>query len=47
MYFEIYDDVYETIKKEKQLKFWKRNWKIELIEKHNPYWKDLYETIVL
>jgi len=35
-----------AITREKQLKEWKRQWKIELIEKSNPYWNDLYPTIV-
>ena len=36
----------EAIKREKQLKEWQRKWKIELIEKQNPKWVDLYETIL-
>ncbi len=34
-----------AITREKQLKKWKREWKIELIEKNNPMWKDLYDEI--
>jgi len=34
-----------AIKREKQLKEWKRAWKIELIQKSNPYWRDLYADI--
>jgi putative endonuclease len=45
VYFEIYSDVRDAISREKQLKWWKREWKIDLIEKINPDWKDLYETI--
>jgi len=45
VYFEIYEDILEAIKREKQLKEWKRRWKIELIEKKNPNWTDLYKTI--
>ncbi|PKG52846.1 GIY-YIG nuclease family protein [Olleya sp. 1-3] len=41
MYFEIIADINEAIKREKQLKNWNRQWKIELIEKENPNWKDL------
>ncbi len=33
-----------ALRREKQLKKWKRAWKIELIEKNNLQWKDLYET---
>ena len=46
IYFELFDSIEEAIKREKQLKKWKRAWKIELIEKTNPDWEDLYEDIV-
>ena len=42
VYYEVFDDINEAIKREKQLKKWKRVWKIELIDKFNPTWKDLY-----
>jgi len=42
VYFEEYEVVREAIMREKQLKNWKREWKIALIEKENPYWMDLY-----
>ncbi len=45
VYFEIYDDMYEAIKREKRLKNYLRDWKIELIERDNPDWNDLYDTI--
>jgi putative endonuclease len=45
VYFEIFDRMEEAITREKQLKKWKRGWKIELIEKHNPNWYDLFEEI--
>jgi putative endonuclease len=35
-----------AISREKQIKKWNRAWKLELIEKNNPTWKDLYESIV-
>ena len=41
--FEVFDDVSEAIHREKCIKRWKRDWKIELIEKMNPEWNDLYE----
>ena len=34
-----------AISREKAIKAWKRVWKIELIEKSNPYWRDLYAEI--
>ncbi|SDR04480.1 GIY-YIG nuclease family protein [Flagellimonas zhangzhouensis] len=41
IYFEVHQNVNEAILREKQLKKWKRQWKIELVEKENPKWKDL------
>ena len=43
MYTEEFTYIKEAITREKNLKKWKRNWKIELIEKANPEWKDLVE----
>ncbi|MFH1941860.1 MAG: GIY-YIG nuclease family protein [bacterium] len=45
VYYEQTNDVCESITREKQMKKWKRSWKIELIEEHNPEWKDLYDDI--
>ncbi len=42
VYFEQTDSIEAAILREKQLKKWKRQWKIELIEKINPGWDDLY-----
>jgi putative endonuclease len=46
VYFEQTENVQSALLREKQLKKWKRDWKIELIEKDNPEWKDLYEKIL-
>ncbi len=46
VYYEIHFDIEEAIKREKNLKAWKRNWKLRLIEKMNPGWEDLFEKIV-
>ena len=46
VYFEETDDVYVAITKEKQLKVWKRAWKIRLIEEVNPPWDDLFPGLV-
>ncbi|MFL9879191.1 GIY-YIG nuclease family protein [Herbaspirillum rhizosphaerae] len=46
VYVEVLDDIVSAIAREKQLKAWRRAWKIELIEKTNPYWNDLYATVV-
>lgn len=43
VYFEIFDSPTQAIHREKRLKHWLRNWKIELIEKSNPEWRDLYQ----
>ena len=41
VYFESGESIEGAIIREKQLKNWKRSWKIALIEKTNPLWKDL------
>jgi putative endonuclease len=41
VYYEETNSIDNAIKREKQLKAWRRNWKLELIEKDNPLWKDL------
>jgi putative endonuclease len=46
VWYEVHENMESAITREKQLKEWKRQWKIELIEKMNPYWNDLYLTIV-
>ncbi len=43
VYYEEFQSILVAIKREKQLKWWERAWKLELIEKVNPAWKDLYE----
>ena len=42
VYFEMTNDSQSAILREKRLKKWKRQWKIDLIEQMNPEWKDLY-----
>jgi putative endonuclease len=46
VWYLLHNDINEAILKEKQIKKWNRKWKLELIEKENPLWKDLYEEIV-
>lgn len=46
VYYELYNSIEEAIQREKQLKVWNRNWKIELIEKNNKEWKDLFDEII-
>jgi putative endonuclease len=46
VYFEETTDALSAITREKQIKKWRRRWKIELIEKNNPQWRDLYYDLV-
>ena len=46
VYFELHEHMNAAITREKQIKKWNRAWKLELIEKSNPQWKDLYDDIV-
>jgi putative endonuclease len=41
VYFEVHEEMYEAIQREKRLKKWNRAWKIRLIQEMNPEWKDL------
>ena len=45
VWFETYDDPVSAIAREKELKKWKRAWKVEPIKAQNPNWDDLYESI--
>ena len=46
VYYEIHSDISLAAAREKRLKEWKRQWKIDLIQKMNPDWKDLYQDII-
>ena len=46
VYYEFHPTMLDAIRREKRLKKWNRAWKLELIEKVNPDWKDLSSTIV-
>ncbi len=46
VYYEQFEDIEQAILREKQMKAWKRFWKIKLINKFNPSWNDLYNSIV-
>jgi putative endonuclease len=43
VYYEVFGDIDAAIAREKRLKRWQRAWKLELIEKANPTWADLYD----
>ena len=45
VYYEVFDEFEAAVKREKSLKRWRRQWKINLIEKENPDWNDLYGRI--
>jgi putative endonuclease len=45
VYYEIFADAENAVKREKRLKKWSREWKINTINKFNPDWNDLYEEI--
>ncbi len=46
VYFEVHNDMEAAIIREKQIKKWNRDWKIELITEQNPEWNDLYSQIL-
>ena len=46
VWYELHGSMESAIQREKQLKEWKRKWKLELIENANPKWEDLYNKIL-
>ena len=46
VYYEWYDRLEDMVIRERQLKKWKRSWKIELIVQNNPEWGDLYNEVL-
>jgi len=46
VYFEVHDTAASAITREKQIKKWRRTWKLELIETSNPDWDDLYDSVI-
>ena len=46
VWYEVHKTMESAIGREKALKEWKRAWKLELIEKVNPQWQDLYPTLL-
>ena len=47
VYFEHHDSAGSAVKRERLLKRWRRDWKIELIEKANPTWRDLFNDVLI
>ena len=46
VYYELHAEMLSAIAREKQIKKWNRGWKIELIEKSNPGWDDLWPSLL-
>jgi len=46
VWFELHDSFESAITREKQIKKWRREWKIDLIEAKNPYWLDLWPSLL-
>jgi putative endonuclease len=47
VWFEAHETAGTALRREKQLKEWRRDWKINLPERDNPYWNDLYPSLQL
>ena len=45
VYYEVHESAESAITREKQIKKWRRKWKLRLIEEHNPQWEDLFSKI--
>ena len=46
VWYELHDNAEAAITREKQLKEWRRAWKLDLIEARNPWWRDLFKTLL-
>ena len=46
MWFEAHEDVKSAIEREKKIKEWRRDWKVNLVQTENPTWDDLYQSIL-
>jgi putative endonuclease len=45
VWYEVHGDAYEAITREKLIKKWHRDWKVNLVQAMNPRWEDLYDAI--
>ncbi|MCC2956505.1 GIY-YIG nuclease family protein [Massilia sp. IC2-477] len=45
VWYEVHSEIISAITREKQIKEWPRDWKINLIQSTNPAWRDLYEEV--
>ncbi|MFH1245589.1 MAG: GIY-YIG nuclease family protein [Candidatus Omnitrophota bacterium] len=46
VHYELFENIEDAIQREKRIKKWQRTWKLELIEKENPDWNDLYDNLI-
>jgi putative endonuclease len=46
VWYEVHDSPYDAITREKHIKKWNRDWKVNLIQRMNPGWEDLYGSII-
>ena len=46
VWYELHETMESAIRREKLLKKWRRHWKLDLVESRNPYWHDLYPTLL-
>jgi len=46
VWYELHGEMLAAISREKQIKRWRREWKLALIEASNPDWRDLWQTII-
>ena len=46
VHVELFSEVHDAIAREKAIKKWRRAWKLELIEKDNPSWRDRYDEVI-
>ena len=46
VWYEMHESMSSAIEREKELKKWRRAWKLALIEEQNPQWRDLYEELI-
>jgi putative endonuclease len=46
VYYELHGEIVPAIRREKQIKKWNRSWKLELIERQNPDWGDLWDGVI-
>jgi putative endonuclease len=46
VWYEVHGEIYSAISREKNLKVWRRTWKLDLISAFNPEWRDLYDDLL-